>query len=1053
MIINMQATIILEAFIIMSTLCPHHVQSCSADDEPPWYHCLPGSQSCNTYPYTWYCDDACGDLFELIVLDSDLPDYCTKPDIDSFLATTMATNDEMSEIFESIVEAGLDELAGANPVTSFGSSLLGPMWFPSQDDTAVWSDMYHDIVDFAQTCDDAQDVRAINLYYKTCDESFRMWMCESFSDPCNSGNAAAATTNPGAQIGSLEHTVGLGPDALWTKMVVVSDPDDCDNTHVGEGHWHTCYSYSMIYKLLPTYALALNVLQSISSVYLAMVYDYHGEVEVNEDPLTCEDYTMDLHRYVDCIQVLKDWIVNAENVIDARFRPTGYNDFNWVWDGGYHGIKVEWNQGNSVAGTGKAANCGSASYTYDLIVSQYNYWKSNTVGKLREETVALLDSVVSGHNTCIDCVNEVESFTVFSGTMNIISVGADGTVWGIMDSGALYRYSNGWSWVNNGPLIDVSVGSANNVWAVSAGGYAYQWTPVGLDVKGRAPNNVHFMKITASANGAVYALAVNGKLYTRSDNSWVLQTNNPGLEWDVISVSSHTASANYIWGLSGGRAYKIFESGAVQDNGLSQWDREYVDIDVGSDGFVVALDVLGQMWFWNSDANDFDRICVSRTFRSIRVGMLYPNRIYALDMVNPSDNIWRMSTVSELSSAIYGQQCIALYSRGHDQSGDKSSITFVDDGIDLMTIWRGHNIVIFDADYNVIDTASFDTHSLGVDADAADYLNAIPSVNRIVAIVAWDSADKDSEISDILIDWGCLSESVHLILRESFIYLGTPNSEILPWQKCEKSERYHDPIDYEVCLPIYSMIHPCIALYSSGYDQSGDESSITFAGDDLMTISRGHNIAILDATTFNVIDTATFDTHPSDAADVEGAAYLDAIPSDNRIVAIVTYIEAYRDWAIARKLEEWGCPFDTAELAYGESFIFIGTPNSEIPSWQKCEFSGRYEDPIAYEVCLFPTSTSSAHTVSNAFLEIEAPMHVPDNAHHVYDLIDGLSPWVIACGCLFALIISFSVAFLSCNNCKPCAYRTFRFEPVQASDSDEASAFDALKVVSESVAD
>eukprot|EP01083_Nonionella_stella_P103038 293962_1 len=698
------------------------------------------------------------------------------------------------------------------------------------------------------------------------------------------------------------------------------------------------------------------------------------------------------------------------------------------------------------------------------------FWESSNVQSAKKNGYYLFMGVPTEPENTPDKVTDVLRVRLISeerkamaedpGDFLSISVASDGTAMAVYNSGSLYRSTDvreGWSLVTDDGTFDVSVVSADNAWVTEENGRVHHYDGTAFVNCGMGYTE-GFQKVAATSDDTVYVTDSDGCLYkwcgslTGTKDCWAQQEEQGG--YDAIAVGS--SDIDTVWAIKNGEAYIIDTSAnpvSAQNLGTIE-GYSFKDIDVGDDGTVILLDSAHRIYYYRYSNNEFVEIDLNSDMllQKITIGKwepVYCGYFLAVHYVQDTDvhptaiDLW--AAVRDLGTEVFG----GGDDHGYFLIGMCPQKSFSNDDTTLPIL---HWVV--DGSFGVggddkypecrLDSATTGEqsnsygNSIGVRCCDGDEVgdNVVSTPDDCIQGVTWSVAKQTCEDEDLQL---CTRAQLQWIRSDGYP-AGTGTGCLFDgyhiWTANECDSRQQ-----------------CISLYSSGYDQSGDESSITFAGDDLMTISRGHNIAILDATTFNVIDTATFDTHPSDAADVEGAAYLDAIPSDNRIVAIVTYIEAYRDWAIAKKLEEWGCPFDTAELAYGESFIFLGTPNSEIPSWQKCEFSGRYEDPVAYEVCLFPTSTSSAHTVSNAFLEIEAPMHVPDNAHHVYDLIDGLSPWVIACGCLFALIISFSVAFLSCNNCKPCAYRTFRFEPVQASDSDEASAFDALKVVSESVAD
>jgi len=69
------------------------------------------------------------------------------------------------------------------------------------------------------------------------------------------------------------------------------------------------------------------------------------------------------------------------------------------------------------------------------------------------------------------------AFVPVPGNLAQLSVGFDGTTWGVNAGGQIYRWdanTNTWDWIP-GALAEVAVGSSNAVWGVNAAGEIYRW--------------------------------------------------------------------------------------------------------------------------------------------------------------------------------------------------------------------------------------------------------------------------------------------------------------------------------------------------------------------------------------------------------------------------------------------------------------------------------------------------------------------------------------------------------------------------------------------------
>ena len=155
-------------------------------------------------------------------------------------------------------------------------------------------------------------------------------------------------------------------------------------------------------------------------------------------------------------------------------------------------------------------------------------------------------------------------------------------------------------------------------------------------------------------------------------------------------------------------------------------------------------------------------------------------------------------------------------------------------------------------------------------------------------------------------------------------------------------------VNYYVCRAKTTI---SFEMYSRGLDQSispyGIFSYIKVDGSNDLTafdtsngFKRGHNVVIINQTNGQFIDSVTFDTsdwnsNMYQANDQALAQYLKALPSDNIIVAVVVWDDGDGGFRTHSILQSWGC--SVPMLLDREPFIFIGSPNSHIPSWQTCK--------------------------------------------------------------------------------------------------------------------
>jgi hypothetical protein len=159
-----------------------------------------------------------------------------------------------------------------------------------------------------------------------------------------------------------------------------------------------------------------------------------------------------------------------------------------------------------------------------------------------------------------------------------VSVGADGTVWGVNASDEIFQYVGGqrrWQKID-GKLKQISVGSASQVWGVNASNQVFQ--RVNNAWQNRVGGLTH---VSVGADGTVWGVYPNNEIYRHKGNN----------KWDKIDgklKQISVGSASQIWGVNA--------SNQVFQRVNNTWQNIAVSlkyVSVGADGTV-----------WGVNAND-----------------------------------------------------------------------------------------------------------------------------------------------------------------------------------------------------------------------------------------------------------------------------------------------------------------------------------------------------------------------------------------------------------------------------------------------------------------
>ena len=105
-----------------------------------------------------------------------------------------------------------------------------------------------------------------------------------------------------------------------------------------------------------------------------------------------------------------------------------------------------------------------------------------------------------------------QTFVHVAGALTEIAVGGDGSVWGINAAGSIYSFNAAtqkWQQIP-GALAQIAVAADGDVWGLNAGGSIYHWLPA---AQGWANVPGTLAQIAVGFNGAVWGLDVNGQVY------------------------------------------------------------------------------------------------------------------------------------------------------------------------------------------------------------------------------------------------------------------------------------------------------------------------------------------------------------------------------------------------------------------------------------------------------------------------------------------------------------------------------------------------------------
>ncbi|WP_299496195.1 tectonin domain-containing protein [uncultured Shewanella sp.] len=130
------------------------------------------------------------------------------------------------------------------------------------------------------------------------------------------------------------------------------------------------------------------------------------------------------------------------------------------------------------------------------------------------------------------------TFQTHSGQLTHVSVGSDGTAWGVDHNDDIYHFSqNQWQPID-GKLKQISVGNHAYIWGVDANNDIFQWQ----EGQGWAHISGKLASISVGHDGAVWGLDQNGAIFYLYNDQWM------SIDGKLSQIS--VADANTVWGIN-----------------------------------------------------------------------------------------------------------------------------------------------------------------------------------------------------------------------------------------------------------------------------------------------------------------------------------------------------------------------------------------------------------------------------------------------------------------------------------------------------------------------
>jgi hypothetical protein len=243
-------------------------------------------------------------------------------------------------------------------------------------------------------------------------------------------------------------------------------------------------------------------------------------------------------------------------------------------------------------------------HAYDATNLSNELYNSNQASSGRDQFGPgnkFITPTIANGKVYVGTTNSVVAFGLLSApqtglTLHQISVGADGTLWGVSSSGQIFTYdgqADAWTQIS-GSLAQIAVGTNGAVWGLNAAGSIFRWNTGGR-IWDFIPGNLS--QLAVGADGDVWGLNGGSEIYhfDAQSQSWIWI---PG-ELAQISVGYDGA----VWGINSQQEIYRFDPGTQR---FEQVPGSLTQISVGADGDVWGINSSGQTYHFNRVAAGWD---------------------------------------------------------------------------------------------------------------------------------------------------------------------------------------------------------------------------------------------------------------------------------------------------------------------------------------------------------------------------------------------------------------------------------------------------------------
>jgi hypothetical protein len=184
-------------------------------------------------------------------------------------------------------------------------------------------------------------------------------------------------------------------------------------------------------------------------------------------------------------------------------------------------------------------------------------------------------------------------WTQIPGYLSQIAVGSRGAVWGINASQQIYRWDsthNGWNQIP-GALVQIAVGADGDVWGINASQQIFHYDSQSLGWNEVAGS---LSQIAVGSAGAAYGINLAGQLFWYNPGSGGFQyiPGTAGLTHVSVGVDGD------VWGIANQMAYHY----DVMRNRMDPTPGSLTQITVGSGASVYGLNYAGQIYEWRAQS-------------------------------------------------------------------------------------------------------------------------------------------------------------------------------------------------------------------------------------------------------------------------------------------------------------------------------------------------------------------------------------------------------------------------------------------------------------------